>query len=291
MTDPPSAIPTDRRGILLMLLSVVLFAANTLIIRGVSSYAPAADGWVASLLRGVCGLVIVAALYGSGRGFNPRRLIGSRLVMIRGVVGAIGILAFYISVTKLGAARAVVLNLTYPAFATIIAALWLKETITRAAILWMVLAFIGLLLFLGGDGKLLHPSRYDLLGLFGAMAAGWVVVVIRRLRHEEHPATIYASQAFYGLLASAPAVTKVGSLPPLAWVGLIAAAAVVCFAQLLMTKAYQALPVSRGSAMQMTLPLVTAVGGFAFFRETFHLPELAGAALTLLATWRVVAAR
>jgi drug/metabolite transporter (DMT)-like permease len=140
----------------------------------------------------------------------------------------------------------------------------------------MALAFLGLLLFLGGDGKLLHPSPYDLLGLFGAVAAGWVVVVIRRLRHEEHPATIYASQAFYGLLASLPAATKVPSLPSLAWVGLIAAATVVCFAQLLMTKAYQALPVSRGSAMQMTLPLVTAVGGFAFFRETFHLPELGG---------------
>jgi len=282
---------TDRRGLCLMLLSVVLFAANTLLIRGIAARVPAADGWLASLFRGVFGLVIVALFYGSGRGFNPKRLIGSRLVAIRGIVGAFGILCYYITVTKLGAARAVVLNLTYPAFATIIAALWLKETISRAAMLWMGVAFAGLLLFLGGDGNLLHPSPYDLLALAGALAAGWVVVVIRRLRHEEHPATIYASQAFYGLLASTPAVTKLTSITPLACVGLIAAAVIVSIAQIAMTHAYQALPVSRGSALQMILPIVTAVGGFACFGETFHLPELAGAALTLLATWRVVAAK
>jgi len=116
-------------------------------------------------------------------------------------------------------------------------------------------------------------------------------VVIRRLRHEEHPATIFASQAFYGLLASVPAVTKLSALPPLAWGGLIAAAVIVSIAQLAMTYAYQALPVSRGSSLQMMLPIVTAIGGFACFGESFHLPELAGAALTLLATWRVVAAK
>jgi len=282
---------TDRRGLCLMLLSVVLFAANTLLIRGIAARVPAADGWLASLFRGVCGLMLVVVLYGAGRGFQPSRLIGSRLVVIRGIVGAIGILCFYISVTKLGAARAVVLNLTYPAFATIIAALWLKETVSRAAVLWMVVAFAGLLLFLGSDGHLLRLSPFDLLGLAGALAAGWVVVVIRRLRHEEHPATIFASQAFYGLLASVPAVTKLPALPPLAWGGLIAAAVLVAIAQLAMTHAYRTLPVSRGSATQMTLPLVTAAGGFLCFGETFHLPELAGAALTLLATWRVVAAK
>ena len=294
---PPEATMTeqsplsDRRSVFLMLLSVVLFSANTLLIRGISAFAPAADGWVAALFRGVFGLVVVAVCYGFGRGFEPKRLLGSRLVMIRGVVGAAGILCFYISVTKLGAARGVVLNLTYPAFATIIAALWLKETVSRAAMVWMMIGFGGLVMFLFDRSQLTYLSPYDLLGLLGAVLAGWVVVVIRRLRHEEHPATIYASQAFYGLLSALPAATKVSSLPALAWVGLIVAAVVVSFAQLVMTRAYQKLPVSRGSAMQMSLPIVTAVASFAFLGETFHLHEFIGAAVVLLATWRVVAAK
>jgi drug/metabolite transporter (DMT)-like permease len=282
---------SDRRSIFLMLLSVILFAVNTLLIRGISVFAPAADGWVAALFRGVFGLFVVAVCYGFGRGFEPKRLIGSRLVMIRGVIGAIGILCFYISVTKLGAARAVVLNLTYPAFATIIAALWLKESVSRAAVGWMGVGFGGLVLFLSEKGQLTRLSPYDLLGLVGAALAGWVVVVIRRLRHEEHPATIYASQAFYGMLSALPAIGKVSSISASACAGLILAAVIVSFAQLVMTRAYQQLPVSRGSAMQMTLPLVTAVGSFACFGETFHPVEFLGAALVLLATWRVVVAK
>ena len=34
--------------------------------------------------------------------------------------------------------------------------------------------------------------------------------------------------------------------------------------------------------------LITLLGGFAFFGESFHALEYAGAALTLLATWQVV---
>lgn len=294
---PPEATMTeqsplsDRRSVFLMLLSVVLFSANTLLIRAVSKHVPAADGWVASLFRGGVGLIVVALCYGFGRGFEPKRLIGSRLVMVRGVVGAAGILCFYISVTHLGAARGVVLNLTYPAFATLIAALWLKETVSRAAVVWMAIGFGGLVLFLYDRNQMSFLSPYDLLGLLGAAMAGWVVVVIRRLRHEEHPATIYASQAFYGLLSALPAVTKVSPLPAIAWAGLILAAVLVSFAQLVMTRAYQKLPVSRGSAMQMTLPVVTAAASFIFLGETFHLHEFIGATIVLLATWRVVAAK
>ncbi len=111
------------------------------------------------------------------------------------------------------------------------------------------------------------------------------------LRHEEHPATIYASQAFYGLLIASPAAAKLPELPASAYVGLIVGAVIVTAAQLIMTQAYQHMSVSRGSSLQMLLPVVTAVGGFAFFGETFHALEIAGAMLTLFATWRVVVSR
>jgi drug/metabolite transporter (DMT)-like permease len=64
----------------------------------------------------------------------------------------------------------------------------------------------------------------------------------------------------------------------------------VTLAQLVMTQAYRLMPVSLGSSMQMTLPVITAIGGFFCFGESFHALEIGGAALTLFATWRVVAA-
>jgi drug/metabolite transporter (DMT)-like permease len=281
----------DRRSILLMLASVVLFAANVLLIRAIALHAPAADGWVGMLFRGVVGAAVVFALFGFGRGLVATRLFQGRLIMIRGIVGAASTVAFYITVIHLGAGRAVIINLTYPIFASIIAAFWLKETLSRPAMLWMIVGFCGLVIFLSDNGHWMAPSPYDWLALAGAIGSGWVVVIIRRLRHDEHPATIYASQAVYSIVIAAPAVVKLPALPTAAWLGLTAGAVIVTIAQLIMTRAYQFMSVSRGSSLQMLLPLATALGGFVFFGERFHAMEVGGALLTLLATWRVVSSR
>jgi drug/metabolite transporter (DMT)-like permease len=230
-------------------------------------------------------------LFGRGRGFDPARLFASRLITIRGIVGALSIVAFYVTIVKLGAARAVILNLTYPMFATAIAAIWLKERISRSAMLWMGVGFAGLVVFLNGDGDLSGISRYDLLALAGAVGAGWVVVIIRHLRRDEHPATIYAAQALYSMVIAVPVAAKIPSLPLLSCAGLVVAACIVTAAQLIMTWAYQKMSVSRGSALQMLLPLATATGGYLCFGEVFQPLEIAGALLTLIATWRVVVAR
>jgi drug/metabolite transporter (DMT)-like permease len=58
-----------------------------------------------------------------------------------------------------------------------------------------------------------------------------------------------------------------------------------------MTRAYQTMPVAKGSSIQMLPPIVTGISGFLFVGETFHPVEILGALLTLLATWRVVVGR
>lgn len=282
---------TDPRGICLMLLSVFLFAANTLLLRAVGLQVPTAGGWTALLYRGAVGMAMVVALYGFGRGLSPRALIGSKLVVLRGVIGAFSTAAFYLSIGELGASRAVVISLTYPIFATLIAAGWLRERAPRAALLWMLVGIAGLALFLGGDAARSF-SVWDLLALAGAVGAGVVVVIIRKLRETEHVGTIYGSLCVFCILLALPASgTEALSLPGFGHGMLVAAALVVGVSQLAMTQAYRSLPVSRGSSIQMLLPLVTAAGAWFLFGERFTPPELAGAALTLLATWRVAAAR
>lgn len=288
MQDEPQSHPTPH-CLNLMLASVVLFSANALIIRATSLFAPSADGWLATLVRGGVGLLVVILLHGRGRGLRMDRLFATRLIALRGLVGGLAIVIFYVTIVKLGAARAVILNLTYPVFGSIIAAWWLKEKLSRGALVWMLVGLAGLVVFLSKDGSLPDASAYDLLALLGAALAGWVVVIIRRLRHEEHPATIYASQALYSLLIASPAAIHAPRLSAMAWGSLTLAAVVVAVAQLQMTRAYQTMSVAKGSSIQMLLPIVTGIGGFVWFGETFHAPEVVGSLITLLATWRVVA--
>jgi drug/metabolite transporter (DMT)-like permease len=277
------------RSIVLMLCSVILFALNILLIRGLSLHLPAADGWVATLFRGMVGMAVVCIFF-SRHIVTFGRLFTRPLVILRGALGGISILAFYVTIVHLGAARATIINLSYPMFGSLIAAICLGEHLSTRAWIWMGAGFAGLVVFLGGD---LHAgfNRYDLLALAGAIGAGAIVVIIRQLRHTEHTATIYAAQCIYSVLfAAAPAAHATGSLPVLGMAALVIAAIVAAIGQLAMTHAYRELSVARGSAIQMLLPIITAAGGFMFFGERFNFVEIAGAAATLFATWQVVLA-
>ena len=271
-----------------MLGSVLLFAANALLIRGIHMQVPAADGWVASLFRGVVGMVVVIAMFGRGRGLELSHLFTRPLLAVRGLLGGFGILAFYITVVHLGAGRAVIINLSYPMFGSLFAALWLKEHLPLRSWLWMVAGFIGLVIFLGADLEK-GINGYDLLALAGAVAAGGVVTLIRQLRDREHTSSIYASQCLASLLfalwpAAAPTMTLSATVIGL----MVGAGIIVAIAQLAMTFSYRTLSVARGSSIQMLLPLITATGGYLLFDETFTSTGIAGAILTLLATWQVV---
>lgn len=273
-----------------MLGSVLFFATNILVLRGLSLAVPAADGWVASLFRGAVGLVIVGLFFG-GRGLQVARLFTRPLLIVRGLLGGAAILAFYLTIVHLGAGRATILNLSYPMFGSLIASVCLKEHLSVRAWGWMAAGFVGLVIFLGGgSGQAL--SIYDGIAVAGAIAAGAVVVLIRQLRHSEHTSTIYASQCLATLgIALVPATPTVPTLPLSAIALLTLAATLVAGGQLALTHAFRTLSVARGSSIQMLLPIVTAAGGFAFFGERFTVVEITGAALTLVATWRILGER
>jgi len=165
-----------------MLLSIVLFALNVLLIRAVALHTPSADGHVALVFRGAIGLMVVWVAF-RGRGLEAGHLFRRPLVLARGAVGGVATLIFYLTITPLGAGRAVILNLTYPIFAAVMAALWIGEPIVRRQLGWMVVSFVGLVIFLGGKALKGGVTGYEYLGLAGAVSAGAAVVLIRLLRH------------------------------------------------------------------------------------------------------------
>ena len=283
---------SESAGIFQMLASVILFTANTLMIRWLALRFPEIDGWQITLFRGLAGMILVWILFTRGRGLQTSHLINKPLIVTRGVLGAVGIYLYYLSIIHLGAGRAVIINLTYPIFASIIAAILLKEILSKRKLIWIILAFCGLIIFLGDQSLSAGVSRYDLLALLGAVFAAGVVVLIRKLHDTEHTSTIYASQCAYGALLAIPFATpNLPTLPMDVGIWLLVAGCIVTFGQLSMTYAYRHLEVSTGASIQMLLPICTAVGGFFLFQEKFTLIELIGATIVILATWQVMQTR
>lgn len=279
---------SESRGIVLMLLSIFFFTVNTLAVRALALALPACDGWVVTLFRGIAGTIVVVTLYSKAGQLRLKSLVDRPKVIARGLLGAIGVSFYYMTVIELGAARAVVINLTYPIFAALLAAVFLKESLSPKKLFWIVTGFLGLMIFLAPKAIQTGIGPYDLLAITGAVIAAAVVVLIRNLHQSEHGSTIFASQAVYCALLALPLTHEAAwDLPNSGITLILLAGFVVAAGQLTMTFAYRHLEVSKGASLQLLLPIATGIGAWIFFNETFGPIELLGAALTLIATMMI----
>ena len=279
----------SQRGTFFMVLSLFFFASSVLLLRWLALQVDANIGWQGILFRGWVGLVILLVFFGGSRGLVLRHCFTHPKVAARGIVGAVATLLFYISIVHLGASRAIVINLTYPLFGAILAAVWLRESLTLRAGIWLLAGFAGLALFFSDADFSGGLGTYDLVAIAGAISSGVAVVLIRGLSKDHHPSTIYSSQCAYGIIITVPVVgLQIFALPPIAWTILILSGCLVACGQLAITYGFKYLSVTKGSSIQMLLPLITTAGAFHFFDESLSGTEIIGGLITLLATWQVL---
>lgn len=287
MTEPAIITTTlprhHARGLALMLLSTACFTTNVLLIRALSDR-ESVNVWLVSVTRFAVGIVVLCAVY--WRQVQFVRLFTRAKLAGRGIVGGIGVYAYYLTVVHLGAGRATFINNTYIMFGAVMAVWILHERFRGVLVVGSIAALTGLALLTNAFGAGFHANVYDGVAVACALASAYVVVTIRLLHAEgEHTATIFAAQCVYGLLIClAPAAWHPAPISVAAW--LIMAGAGVCAAvgQLAMTRAFRDLPVAEGSLVQILVPLGIAAGGLLFFHERFALHEWLGAALILVGT-------
>jgi drug/metabolite transporter (DMT)-like permease len=280
-TATASTASNARHGVLLMLVSTVCFVANALVIRALGAHF-AVDSWLLSSVRFVVGLILIVTLFPPGRVFQFNNLYRNPRLIVRGILGGIGVYLYYVTIVHLGAGRATFISNTYVAMGALLAVVTLREPLTPALIAGSIVSLVGLALLTNVIAA--HPSVgfYDMLAILGALASAVVIVTIRQLHLTEHTATIFGAQCFYGLLfCLAPAVVRFAMPPAVAWTLLLASALCAGAGQLTMTRAYRELTVARGSLLQMLVPLGIAAGGAVFFGERFQPRELVGVALIL----------
>lgn len=277
-----------RRGSLWMLGSLVGFTGMALLVKHLGA-ARGVSGWWALLFRALVGLVLVWVLYAPRGQVSFKRAATGRMLVSRGVLGAFGTAAYYMTLPILGAGKATLIGNTWVIWAALLAVPLLGETLTFRKIAGMVLAIAGIVFITGlqgGDWSVF--GKPECLAIVGALISAAVVVVIRQLTRTETSGTIFASQCLYTGLLALP-FCMASALPSWADLGLLVLAAVLAaWGQIGMTEGFRYLPVSIGGAFQILLPLCITVFGWFFLAETFTEAQILGGLLILAGCYGVI---
>jgi drug/metabolite transporter (DMT)-like permease len=271
-----------------MLLSLAGFTGMALLIKHLGS-TRGVSPWLALFFRAAVGMGVVMVVYMPQRRVNFRKALFSGKLVARGILGAFGTAAYYLTLPELGAGKATLIGNTWVIWSAILAVFVLGELLTLRKVIGTAIAVVGIVFLMGlQGGDFTHLGRYELLAISGALVAAAVVVIIRQLTLTETSGTIFASQCAYTAVMALPFIVTL-PLPSMIDLGLLTAAALLAaLGQLAMTEGFRFLPISIGGAFQILLPLTITLSGVVLFQESFTAGQVGGAALILLGCYQTV---
>ena len=236
-----------------------------------------------AFFRFVIGLGLIAAVVMSGR--VKLVFVNKKLLFLRGFIGGIGICLALLSITKLGLGKGMVLVCSYPIFASIISAVFLKERLRLFDIGAILMAIVGIYFIAYEEQQgfsLLVFGKYELLAVLGGVIAGITVVLIRKLHDTDNSLAIYFSQCAVGMwLVIVPAFRTAGEVGLKGVFILLGIGATVTVGQLLMTEGFKYVPVKIGSLLLMLEPVLCYLAGVAMFGEPLTWSCLLGSVLVI----------
>jgi len=205
-----------------------------------------------------------------------------KILFSRGIVGAIALILYFITLQRIPLASAVSIQFMAPIFTTLLGIFILKEGVKPLQWLFFLMAMIGVFFVLGFDPRV--SLTFVLIGIVASFLAGLAYNFVRMLGTTEHPLVII----FYFPLVTIP-ITGLYSYfiwvrPTLEeWIILIAIGLATQFAQYFMTRAYQLEEVSKISSLKYLGIVYALLFGYVFFGETYDWIALNGIVLVLIA--------
>ena len=229
---------------------------------------------------GLC-LIATAAMLGQIKlVFNNKKLL-----LLRGLTGGTSVFIGILSITKLGLGKGMVLVSSYPIFASVFSAIFLKERL-RLMNFGAILTAVAGISFIAYEKKqdfsLLVFGKYELLAVLGAMIAGISITLIRKLHDTDDSLAIYLSQCVVGMwLVIMPAFSTKAAMGLKAVFILLGMGASVTVGQLLMTEGFKYVPVKVGSLMLLLDPVLCYIAGAVIFSEPLTFSCLLGSVLVI----------
>jgi len=173
-------------------------------------------------------------------------------------------------------------------FITILAIIFLKETVGIRRWSAVVVGFVGVIIMIAPEDGWTTFANFDiwsLAALLSAACAGLVMVIIRKLSQVDQAITILSFQAiFVGLLMIVPTIYfwVTPTLEEWLWMGLLGLVSVI--AQTANIRAYKAGEATAISTIDYTRLVYASILGFLIFAEIPDLNTMIGAAVIIAAS-------
>lgn len=211
-------------------------------------------------------------------------LIGNnqKLLFLRAFCGLTSMTLFFTTIQRLPLGASVSIRYLAPIFSAVFALLFIREKIKTIQWIYFGLALLGVFMLKGFDTRI--DSVSFALGVLGAVFAGLVYVLIRRIGQTEHSMVIVnyfmLSATVLGGITMIP-YWKTPSLSELFL--LIVMGGIGYFGQIYMTKAFQLEEVNRVAPIKYTELIYSLIIGLVWFGEVYTIISFLGILLIFIA--------
>ncbi len=207
------------------------------------------------------------------------RPVNARLLVTRGLLGGAAVVLYFLSLSRIPAGQATLLNNAFPVLATVISFWTLEERPTIHLGVALCVATLGMALVLG-DGSLPTSLGWgEAAGIGSAILGAGAVTSIRALRATDNAFTIFFAFTLGGMAVSLPFASS--AWPPLgpAWLLALGVGVVSFAAQILMTDAYGTLTVPEAAVWQQLTPVASYLWALLLLGERLSAAGALGALL------------
>jgi drug/metabolite transporter (DMT)-like permease len=264
-------------GVKMMLLATLSFSIVNVMVKYLSGVPPLEIVF----FRGIFMLIFSIAILKHQK--VPMWGNNKLILFLRGFFGTIGVALFFISLTRMELATAIVIHYTAPIFTTIIALIFLKERVKNIQWIFLLLSFGGVLVVKGFG----NVDTIDfLIGIASAFFSGFAYNAIRRLKNSENPNVVI----LYFPLVTIPLMIIYYIIFPgdwktpqgMDWLLLTGIGVFTQVAQFFMTKAYQKEPANRIAGVSYSGLLAAIFFGYTIFSEVLSFWVFIGMALVIV---------
>lgn len=194
-------------GRAVMLLSALFFGAMAVAARSAALTLPGPEVAFVRFAVGAVGVGVIAALRP-----HALRVVRPGLLTLRGLLGGGTVVVYFIALERLGAGLGTLLNNTYPLWAALFGALFLKEALTPRVLIGLPVTLAGLLVVVGPDeiagamrgasGTAVHLGI--LCGLLAGVTGGASTTIIHVLRRTDTSLAVFGAFCLGGMVVSLP---------------------------------------------------------------------------------------